>query len=380
MPSITVHIANAGTALSNGGESAVGHMWFTLIDNLGNEYSYGFAPRDSGDPWGVGKIHIDDNNSYIDPQVNITVDITDQQFADIQSFADKAKRDSDAGIGRWEEYNGLTNSCVDFTWQALNYGHLTDTPESGWQGAIWLTWNKFALEQMLLKKGIGQAISNAFTAAQSWVAPRYSDPLILDLNGNGIETIAANLASPILFDNEGDSIKTGTGWIVPSDGFLALDRSGNGAIDNGSELFGKSSSLVAGGTAADGFAALAQQDSNVDGVVNAQDANFANLRVWQDLNQDGRSQQGELKTLAELGIASINIAKTEHSGILSGGNEIADLGSFTRTDGSISNIGVSTGMAGVNLAADTFHRIFLDTVPLDPLAANEAVFEMRRMG
>ncbi|NOT20826.1 MAG: hypothetical protein HOP24_11270 [Sideroxydans sp.] len=41
---------------------------------------------------------------------------------------------------------------------------------------------------------------------------------------------------------------------------------------------------------ADGFAALAQEDSNHDGVVNAGDANFTNMKVWQDLNQDGVSQ------------------------------------------------------------------------------------------
>ena len=401
MQSITVHIADAGNALSNGGTSDVGHMWFTLTDALGNEYSYGFSPRDSGDPWGAGKIHTDDDKNYIDPPTNITVDISEQQFADIAHFAEKAKRDSEAGIGRWEEYNGLTNSCADFLWQALNNGHLTDTPENGWQGAVWPTWNKFALEQMLLKNSIPDQIKDTFAAAQNWVAPR-SDPLILDLNGNGIETIAANLASPILFDHEGDSIKSGTGWIAPSDGFLALDRNGNGAIDNGSELFGNSTSLVAGGVAADGFAALAQEDKNADGVVNAQDANFANLKVWQDLNQDGISQQGELKTLADLDIASINVAKTEHSSILPGGNEIADLGSFTRTDGTTSV------MADVNLASDTFHRSFSDVIPATPqtvalpdmqgsgvvndmyifgrnsgheiimYAANDAVFEVRR--
>ncbi|MDO9012817.1 MAG: hypothetical protein Q7U78_13590, partial [Gallionella sp.] len=330
MPSLTVHIADAGNALSNGGTSDVGHMWFTLTDALGNEYSYGFSPRDSGDPWGAGKIHTDDDKNYIDPPTNITVEISEQQFADIARFAEKAKRDSDAGIGRWEEYNGLTNSCADFLWQALNNGHLTDTPESGWQGAVWPTWNKFALEQMLLKKSIPDHIKDIFTAAQRWVQPvfRGNDPLTLDLNGNGIETIAANLASPILFDHKGPTstssgqasassgqagIKSGTGWIAPSDGFLALDRNGNGTIDNGSELFGNSTSLVAGGTAADGFSALAQEDKNADGVVNAQDANFANLRVWQDLNQDGVSQAGELKTLTELGIANIKVAKTEHS-------------------------------------------------------------------
>ena len=113
----------------------------------------------------------------------------------------------------------------------------------------------------------------------------------------------------------------------------------------------------------DGFDALSQQDTNADGVVNSADANFANLRVWQDLNQDGVSQDGELKTLTELGIASINVANVAHSQLLANGNQIADTGTYTRTDGSTGTAGVTAGMADVNLASDTFHRSFVDTIP-----------------
>lgn len=204
-------------------------------------------------------------------------------------------------------------------------------------------------------------------AAQRFVPKK--DPLTLDLNNNGIETTAPNATNPILFDHEGDGVKTGTGWIAPSDGFLALDRNGNGVIDNGTELFGDSTPIfdadgTVTGKAADGFDALAQQDSNADGVVNAQDANFAALRVWQDLNQDGISQSNELKTLTELGIAGINVTKTEHSQILSSGNEIADLGTFIRTDGTLGSAGVASHLADVNLASDTFHRSFTDVIPV----------------
>jgi len=68
-------------------------------------------------------------------------------------------------------------------------------------------------------------------------------------------------------------------------------------INNGTELFGDSTPLGTGGNAADGFAALAQEDSNHDGVVNAQDANWAHLRVWKDADSDGVTNEGELHTL-----------------------------------------------------------------------------------
>ena len=87
---------------------------------------------------------------------------------------------------------------------------------------------------------------------------------------------------------------------------LVLDRNNNGVIDNGRELFGDSTVMSNGQTAADGFAALADLDSNQDGVINANDAQFANLRVWRDLNQDGVSQANELSTLDQQNIASIS--------------------------------------------------------------------------
>lgn len=191
-----------------------------------------------------------------------------------------------------------------------------------------------------------------FTAAQRWVFPR--DPLTLDLDGDGIETVAVSPTNPILFDHDGDGLKNATGWIKPDDGFLVMDRNGNGTIDNGTELFGDSTNLYGGGKAADGFAALAQEDTNNDGKIGSADANFAYLRVWRDLNQNGISESGKLATLASLNIASIDVAKKNNSQPLPGGNEIADLGTYTKTDGSTGTVGEVMKLADVNLAVDTF--------------------------
>jgi hypothetical protein len=85
-----------------------------------------------------------------------------------------------------------------------------------------------------------------------------------------------------MFDHDGDGVKMNTGWIAPDDGMLVLDRNGNGTIDSGQELFGDSTYRI--GESRDGFTALAQEDTNSDGVVNNLDANWANLKVWRDLN------------------------------------------------------------------------------------------------
>ncbi|MBK6905930.1 MAG: hypothetical protein IPH08_01955 [Rhodocyclaceae bacterium] len=134
------------------------------------------------------------------------------------------------------------------------------------------------------------------------VRPPPKDPLTLDLDNDGLETVGITPIAPILFDHDGDGIKSATGWIKPDDALLVFDRNGNGLIDNGSELFGDATALYTGGLARDGFAALAQEDTNLDGKVDALDARFADLRLWRDLNQDGVSQANELSTLEAQGV------------------------------------------------------------------------------
>ena len=207
-------------------------------------------------------------------------------------------------------------------------------------------------------------------AAKATLAPRY-DPLTLDLDNDGLETTGVAATNPILFDHDGDGIKNGTGWVNADDGFLVRDVNGNGSIDSGRELFGDSTIKSNGQTAVDGFDALADLDSNADGKISSLDAQFTNLRLWRDLNQDGISQTGELFTLASLNIASINVTKTANSQTLANGNQIADLGTFTRADGTTGSTGAVTGnLADINLASDTFHRSFpnmLDTTSVATL-------------
>ena len=227
-----------------------------------------------------------------------------------------------------------------------------------------------------LLNGIGQAISDFFGGAQRFFPRR--DPLTLDLDGDGLETVGFDPSHPVYFDHDLNGTKEGTGWVAPDDGFLVLDRNGNGVIDNGSELFGDHTPLSGGGYAADGFAALVQEDTNSDGKVDSTDTRFANLRVWRDLNQDGISQASELTTLAEQNIAAINVAKTANSQTLANGNQIADLGTYVKTDGSTGGLGETHGLADINLAADTFHRQFTTSIPPTPETA--ALPDMRGSG
>ncbi|MCG7657596.1 calcium-binding protein [Neisseriaceae bacterium CCUG 44465] len=185
-----------------------------------------------------------------------------------------------------------------------------------------------------------------------------SDPLALDLDGNGIQTTATTGFSGSLFDHNKDGIRTATGWVANGDGLLVRDLNDNGIIDNGGELFGDSTVLADGTLAQHGYAALAELDDNNDGVVDANDVAFATLRVWQDANQDGISQSDELHTLADLGIQSLNTTYKDVSQDLGNGNSIAQLGSYTKTDGSTAQ------MADLLLANDHLYSRFADRIEL----------------
>jgi hypothetical protein len=69
-------------------------------------------------------------------------------------------------------------------------------------------------------------------------------------------------------------------------------------------------------------------------VVDSQDAQYGNLRVWVDANADGVSQADELKTLASLNVASLTVAAQETS-VVDQGNWIGLQSSYTSSDGSV---------------------------------------------
>lgn len=121
------------------------------------------------------------------------------------------------------------------------------------------------------------------------------------------------------------------------DGFLVMDRDGNGTIDNGKELFGDQTILSNGQKAQNGFQALSELDENKDGKIDVNDAAYSQLKVWKDEDRDGYTTSDELYTLDELGIQSINTGYTDANITDANGNTIKQAGSFTKTDGSTGN-------------------------------------------
>ena len=210
----------------------------------------------------------------------------------------------------------------------------------------------------------GPGAAGAGSGAAGTTPPR-RDPLVLDLDGDGIETTSTRDGTVILFDHDADGVKTGTGWVKPDDGWLVLDRNGNGTIDSGRELFGVDTLKRNGQLATDGFDAIKDLDANQDGKITAADSAFANLRIWRDLNQDGISQANELTALSANRITAIGVNSNAVRTDLGNGNLQSAAGTFTRSDGTSGATGETNSAAGnLDLLVNTFYRQFTDHIPL----------------
>lgn len=137
------------------------------------------------------------------------------------------------------------------------------------------------------------------TARAAEDAPGQASFLVLDLGGRkGADMIARGAKDAVYWDSDADGLAERCGWVGTADGVLALDRDNNGAIDDGSELFGSATQ--------DGFEALAAFDMNRDMRIDARDRHiWPRLRVWRDLDGDGRSAPAELLTMAQSGVTAL---------------------------------------------------------------------------
>ncbi|MEW8333805.1 MAG: type I secretion C-terminal target domain-containing protein [Candidatus Thiodiazotropha sp.] len=157
-----------------------------------------------------------------------------------------------------------------------------------------------------------------------WNAWDMLSPLTLDLDADGVELVAL-ADTTVYWDIDQDGYAEASGWVAPDDGLLAIDLDDDGAISSHSELFGDS-------VYADGFSALAVYDTNVDGVIDANDAQFGDLIVWQDVNQNGISEADEMHLLADFNITSINLNATSVSQT-NAGHDVRLVSTFTMDDG-----------------------------------------------
>lgn len=123
----------------------------------------------------------------------------------------------------------------------------------------------------------------------SYMQTSMCDPLIINLNGN----IADLSDQTFFFDLDGDGQEDEINRLAKGSGFLALDKNGDGVINDGTELFGAQSG--------DGFADLAAYDTDHNGFIDEGDEIWDKLKIWV-MDENGNQQ---LYTLKEKGVGAI---------------------------------------------------------------------------
>jgi len=187
-------------------------------------------------------------------------------------------------------------------------------------------------EERAAKAGLGAALDAAYAQshpndvnASNKRIGRFM-PIGIDLDRSGQISTLTNAQTAVSFDWDGLGYQKQTGWIARNDGFLVLDRNFNQSADNATELL--SNPLVA--DPAKGLRSLAAFDANADGKIDASDPVYAQLKVWQDFNQDGNNTQRlqfgpyteiaqdesggikELRSLADWGISAIDYSNSRY--------------------------------------------------------------------
>ena len=182
------------------------------------------------------------------------------------------------------------------------------------------------LKASVIKNGNGTIIDDD---------PEDVDPIIIDLNKNGITSTKLN--NTIYFDHDNNNFKEASSWIDKGDAFLALDKNSNGLIDNGNELFGNHTISntrfkYTNNKATNGYEALKAYDLNGDNVIDSKDEIYDKLLLWKDSNQNAITDKGELIKLKDSGIVSIDL-NYKNTNTDEKGNTIKQSSTITFEDG-----------------------------------------------
>ena len=239
----------------------------------------------------------------------------------------------------------IDNYANPTVWVGWNNGQLYfDTPGDGeWEGGIRShpvyggRWSYQLVYRMMATMTDASGVTNAQPFEIIFLKHGVSNvlPIILDLDGDGIEMVDAD-TSNVRFDMNKDGIADRTGWVGADDGLLVLDRNGNGIIDDAGELsFAKDDNQAV--TDLEGLRAW---DSNRNGFLEAGDADFNRFQIWRDVNQNGISEAGELFSLTSLGIRSLNLTlNLTNQELVPDRNVLFATSQFQRTDGTTGIIG-----------------------------------------
>lgn len=147
----------------------------------------------------------------------------------------------------------------------------------------------------------------------------YVEPIVIDLDGDGVEF--DGVSDGITFDVDGDGIAERTAWANQDDGVLVYDENDNNHLDGRSEFAFAEYSENPDATDLEG---LRHFDTNNDLILDANDDEFESFKLWQDRDGDGEVGEGEMMTLEEAGIESLELTSDGEAYYTAGGDVLVN--------------------------------------------------------
>lgn len=147
-----------------------------------------------------------------------------------------------------------------------------------------------------------------FVDGWPYIPGGHNVPVVLDFNGDGVKFLS-DMGQRLQIDVDGDRKRDATDWIDGNDALLVLDRNGNGRVDLDTDI-SFLGDLRGAGSDLEGLLSF---DDNGDGYIDGSDSIFAQLQLWFDVNQNGRSERQELFTLEQHGVSRIGLEILEHA-------------------------------------------------------------------
>lgn len=158
-----------------------------------------------------------------------------------------------------------------------------------------------------LNLNMSRSFQEYYKESYDMVQVSMCDPLVINLDGN----IAELSDQTFFFDIDGDGEKDEINRLAAGSGYLALDKNGDGLINDGTELFGTASG--------NGFADLAAYDSDGNGFIDEGDEIWSRLKIW-TMDESGKEQ---LCSLSEKGVGAICLSNVSTDFSLTGADNAA---------------------------------------------------------
>lgn len=208
-------------------------------------------------------------------------ELTPEDTAEVpaqETAADPQSNEGRRGFGLRYEYRALQYESETMSFSAAGTAKTADGKEISFNVSL------------NMSREFYQQTAVTFEAGH-----KLKDPLVMNFDGNAAELGERDFAFDIDLDGHADQVA----FVGAGSGFLALDRNGDGQVNDGSELFGP--------TSGDGFAELAAHDNDGNNWIDENDAIYADLRIWQR-SADGTTS---LLALGQRGVGAIYLGRVD---------------------------------------------------------------------